>query len=162
RTGELTFGDPVDFSLALTALANEPALDSDIKLDGTVSYNLDDEHYVISPLALNALLRGGHLPGGTANVDVGAIIDINMKQETATISDLSLTGLGTTAEGEFTARDIEHDKPSAKGRLVIDGEDLARIFNAFKLPVGKQLGRVDDRAFTFHTAFDADMDSGNV
>lgn len=161
-TGALTFGDPVDFALSLTAVANEPALDSDLKLTGTVSYNLDDEHYVISPLALNALLRGKQLPGGKANVDFGAVIDINLDEETATISDLRLDGLGTNVTGQFSATDIEDDKPSAKGALKITGKDLAAVFNAFQLPVGKQLGTISDRSFNFETAFDANMDSGDV
>lgn len=162
QTGELTFGDPVAFSLALTAVANQPALDSDIKLTGTVAYDLADEHYVISPLALNAVLRGTQLPGGSANLDLGAVVDINMKQETATISALEFTGLGTSVAGELAARDIEDEQPSVTGKLVIDGKDLAQIFNAFEMPVARQLGKIGDRSFTFKTAFDADMDSGNV
>jgi len=162
QTGELTFGDPVAFSLALTAVANQPALDSDVKLTGTVAYDLADEHYVISPLALNAVLRGEQLPGGSANLDLGAVVDVNLKQETATISALEFTGLGTTVEGELAARDIEDEQPSVTGKLVVKGKDIAQIFNAFDMPVAKQLGQVSDRSFTFNTAFDADMDSGNV
>ncbi|MCP5199660.1 MAG: AsmA family protein [Gammaproteobacteria bacterium] len=161
-TGALTFGDPVDFQLALTAVANQPALDSDVKLSGTVSYDLDDEHYVITPLALNTVLRGKHLPGGSATVDFGAKIDINRGAGTASISDLRLSGLGTEVSGGFDARDIEAERPSASGALSVEGKDLAAIFNAFELPVGKQLGGVGNRAFHFKTAFDANMDSGEV
>ncbi|MGR8918945.1 MAG: AsmA family protein [Gammaproteobacteria bacterium] len=162
QTGPLTIGEPVDFSLTLTAVANQPALDSDLALTGTVSYNLDDEHYVISPLALNALLRGDHLPGGQTTLDFGAEIDVNMDAETATISGLSLEGLGTSVAGEFAATDIKDEKPSATGKLSVDGKDLAAIFNAFELPVGKQLAGVSERGFDFKLAFDADMDSGDV
>ncbi|MGE0482517.1 MAG: AsmA family protein [Gammaproteobacteria bacterium] len=162
HTGALTFGEPVDFELALTAVANQPALDSDVKLSGTVSYDLDDEHYVITPLALNTVLRGNHLPGGMATVDFGAKVDINRGAGTASISDISLNGLGTALSGGFEARDIEAERPSASGRLELTGEDLAAIFNAFQLPVGKQLGGVAERGFHFKTAFDADMDTGEV
>ena len=161
-TGPLTFGDPVAFNMSLTAQSNQPALDSDMTLNATLSYNLDDEHYVISPLAFNALMRGAHLPGGKASIDFGAAIDVNLEKQTATISNLALTGLGTSVAGAFDARDIESDKPSANGELTITGADLASIFNAFQLPVGKQLGGISDRSFNFAVAFDADMDSGNV
>ena len=162
QTGALTLGEPVDFSLALTAKANQPTLDSDVNLTGTVSYNLDDEHYVIEPLALNTVMRGGHLPGGQAVIDFGAAIDINLDDETLTVSGLKLTGLGTDVSGEFAARDIEDEKPSAKGNLVIKGKDIAALFNAFELPVGKQLAGIAERGFDFTTVFDADMDTGKV
>ena len=161
-TGALTFGEPIDFKLSLSAVANQPALDSDVSLTATVSYNLDDEHYVIAPLALNAVMRGKHLPGGKAAIDFGAAVDLNLEKETATISDLSLSGLGTSVAGAFNATSIESDKPSANGHLTISGDDLAAIFNAFQLPVGKQLGGIKDRSFNFETAFDANMDSGEV
>ena len=161
-TGELRFGDPIEFSLSLTAVANQPALDGDVSLTGTVSYDLDDEHYVIKPLAFESNLRGKHLPGGSAIIEAGAEIDINLAAETAQITGLKLTGLGTTVDGEFTATDIENEKPSAQGFLNIEGQDLALIFNAFELPVGKQLAGISNRAFNFAAAFDANMDTGEV
>ena len=161
-TGELRFGDPIEFSLSLTAVANQPALDGDVSLTGTVSYDLDDEHYVIKPLAFESNLRGKHLPGGSATIEAGAEIDINLAAETAQITGIQLTGLGTTVEGEFTATDIENEKPSAQGFLNIEGQDLALIFNAFELPVGKQLAGISNRAFNFAAAFDANMDTGDV
>ncbi|MEQ8231038.1 MAG: AsmA family protein, partial [Gammaproteobacteria bacterium] len=162
ETGALTLGEPVAFSLALTATANQPTLDSDVKLTGTVSYNLDDEHYVIEPLALQTVMRGDHLSGGQATIDFGASIDINLDEETLTVSGLTLNGLGTEVSGAFAARDIEDDKPSAKGNLVVTGKDIAALFNAFELPVGQQLAGIKDRSFDFKTAFDADMDTGKV
>ncbi len=61
-TGELTFGDPIDFNASLTVVANKPALDGDVSLTGTVSYNLDDERYQVNPLAFKAILPGRWLP----------------------------------------------------------------------------------------------------
>ena len=161
-TGALRFGDPIEFNMSLSAVANKPALDGDVSLTGTVSYDLDDERYIITPLAFDTTLRGKHLPGGSASIVAGAAIDINLEEETAQIKGLKLTGLGTIVEGEFTATDIEDEKPSAKGFLNINGEDLALIFNAFELPVGKQLAGISDRSFDFAAAFDANMDTGEV
>jgi len=161
-TGELTFGDPIDFNASLTVVANKPALDGDVSLTGTVSYNLDDERYQVNPLAFKALLRGKHLPGGSATIEAGAEIDVNLADEIARITGLKLSGLGTTVEGELTATDIEDDIPSAKGFLNVDGKDLALIFNAFELPVGKQLAGISKRAFNFAAAFDANMETGEA
>lgn len=161
-TGALTFGEPVAFELAMSALANQPAFDGDIKLNGTVAYNIDDEHYVITPLALTTEMRGQHLPGGQATITLDAAIDVNLADGTATVSGLNLNGLGTTATGEFKARHIDEARPSAAGTLTVKGSDLAQVFSAFKLPVGKQVAAVADRKFNVDVAFDADMDSGEV
>lgn len=162
KTGALTFGDPVDFALSLTANANQPALDSDVSLTGTVSYDLDNEHYVISPLRLATLLRGKHLPDGKAEVNFGAVVDLNMDKGVVRISELALDGLDTTLAGDFLATEVNSDKPSAAGQLNLAGKDLAAVFNAFQLPVGRQLAGIPDRAFNFDVGFDANMDSGEV
>ncbi len=161
-TGALTFGEPVAFDLALSVAASKPALDSDIKLNGTVSYDLDDEHYAIAPLTLNTVLRGKHLPGGSAAVDFSANLDMNRKAGTLKLEGLKLPELHTESAGQFAARDIEAEKPSANGRLNINGRDLSALFNAFQLPVGKQLRTLPDRSLTLKLAFDANMDSGEV
>ncbi|MCC6710139.1 MAG: AsmA family protein [Gammaproteobacteria bacterium] len=161
-TGALTFGKPIDLALSATAKANQPALDADIKLTGTLNYNVDDKHYVLAPLVLTTDMRGATLPGGTAKLELDAGLDLDLKGKTAKLSGLKLSGLGTEVSGEFSARDIEAARPSASGQLLIKGSDMAQIFNAFALPAGKQLAGVSDRSFDFTTAFDANMDSGEV
>lgn len=162
RTGALTFGKPIDLTLSATAKANEPALDADVKLTGTLNYKLEDQHYLLAPLVLVTDMRGTQLPGGQARVELDAGLDLDLKAKTAKLTGLKLDGLGTSVSGEFSARNIEDERPSASGQLSIKGADLAQVFNAFALPVGKQLAGVAERSFDFITAFDADMDSGEV
>ncbi|MEM7540704.1 MAG: AsmA family protein [Pseudomonadota bacterium] len=161
-TGPLTFGEPIEFKLSLSALANQPALDSDINLDATIAYDLDNERYTITPMNLVTLLRGKQLPGGEGKIEAVANIDANIAEEVVTISGLSLKGLGTDLSGELTATNIEDDKPSANGFISINGEDLHRIFKAFDLPVAEQLSKIQSRNFNFDVEFDANMDSGEV
>lgn len=161
-TGALRFGKPIDLKISTTARANQPALDADINLTGTLNYNVDDKHYVLAPLALVADLRGAQLPGGTAKLELDAGLDVDLNAKTAKLSGFKLDGLGTSVSGEFSAHNIEDAQPSATGQLVIKGADLAQLFNAFALPAGKQLAGVAERSFNFTTAFDADMDSGDV
>jgi len=161
-TGALTFGKPIDLKLVATAKANQPALDADINLTGTLNYNVDDKHYVLTPLVLVTDLRGAQLPGGAARLQLDAGLDLDLKAQTAKLSGLEFKGLDTRVSGEFSARDIDAPQPSASGQLVIKGGDLAQVFNAFALPAGKQLAGVADRSFDFTTAFDAAMDSGEV
>ena len=161
-TGGLTFGEPIAFKLSLNAVANQPAIDGDASLEGTVAYDMGDEHYRIEPLTLDMLLRGKNLPGGKASIKGGAIVDVNLDRGTASIDGLAIEGLGTKITGALAASDIESERPSAKGRLELDGQDLALLFEVLELPVAKQLGKVKERAFQFGTDFDANMDSGDV
>ena len=161
-TGALTFGKPIDLKISATVTANQPALDADIEVSGTLNYDVDNQHYVLTPLALVTTLRGAQVPGGNAKITLDAGFDLDLAAATATLSGLKLAGLGTRVTGEFAARDLQAKTPSASGSLIIKGTDLAQVFNAFALPVGKQLGAVADRSFAFDTAFDADMDAGVV
>ena len=161
-TGALSFGQPIDLKISAIARANQPALDADINLTGTLNYNVDDKHYALTPLVLVSQLRGAQLPGGSARLELNAGLALDLKAQTAKLSGLKLDGLGTSVSGEFSALDIKDERPSASGQLLIKGSDLAALFNAFALPAGKQLARVADRSFSFNTAFDANMDSGEV
>jgi len=161
-TGALTLGEPIAFDMSFTAKANEPALDSDVALTGTVSYDLGDERYRIEPLNLDVVMRGKKLPGGTTTVKTSAAIDIDLEAGTATISGLTLNGLGTDLSGDIVATDIESERPGARGTINLKGADLGVIFNALELPVAKQIARLKDRSFNLATEFDANMDSGVV
>lgn len=161
-TDALTFGKPMALTIAATARANQPALDTDITLTGTLNYNVDDQHYVLAPLVIVSELRGAQLPGGTARLELGAGLELDLKAGTAQLSGLKLDGLGTSLRGEFSAHNIEDARPSANGQLQIKGRDLAALFEAFALPAGKQLAHLADRSFSFNLDFDANMDSGDV
>ncbi len=162
KTGALAFGDPIAFEVSLAALANQPAIDSDLSLVGTVSYDLSDEKYHVEPLNLDVAMRGKNLPGGKATLKTAAIVDVDLEEGIAKISQLALSGLGTELNGDIEAIDIESDAPGARGALSLKGSDLGLIFNALELPVAKQISRLKDRGFNFSTEFDANMQSGNV
>ena len=161
-TGALTFGQPIDLKISASARANQPALDADIKITGTLNYNVDDKHYRLAPLVVVSDLRGAQLPGGTARLRLDAGLEVDLNAKTAKLSGLKFDGLGTRVSGEFSAHDIEDDRPSATGQLQITGVDIAALFNAFALPAGKQLARVAERRFNFTSAFDANMKSGEL
>lgn len=161
-TGALTMGEPIEFNLTATTVANQPALDADTKLNGTISYDLDAETYRIEPLALDILMRGKNLPDGKTNIKTTAVVDINLDEGTASIQGLDLSGLGTKLTGDINATDIESERPGANGKINVAGEDIAYIFKVLELPVAAQLSKVKDRKFSFNTAFDANMDTGIV
>ncbi|MFT4583062.1 MAG: hypothetical protein ACI915_001178 [Gammaproteobacteria bacterium] len=161
-TGALAFGDPIAFELSLGAKANKPALDSDLKLVGTVSYDLGAETYHVEPMDIDIVMRGGSLPNGSATITSRAIVDIDLDEGLVRIGELTLTGLGTELKGDIEATDIESANPGARGKISLSGADLALLFKAFELPVAKQIGRLKDRTFNFDTEFDANMRGGDV
>ena len=161
-TGALTFGEPIAFELSFSALANEPAVDSDVALTGTVAYDLGDETYHIEPLDLAVMMRGKSLPGGKTEVKSSAVVDVDLDAGTARISGLNLDGLGASLKGDIEAMDIESENPGARGTVALDAKDLGAIFGAFELPVADQIKGLKDRSASFTTEFDADMASGNV
>ncbi|MDA0823926.1 MAG: AsmA family protein [Proteobacteria bacterium] len=161
-TGALTFGDPIAFEISLGAKANKPALDSDLKLIGTVSYDLGAETYHVEPMDLDVVLRGKSLPSGSATITSRATVDIDLDNGLAKIGDLTITGLGAELKGDIEATDIESATPGARGKISLSGRDLALLFKAFEFPVAKQIGGLNDRSFKFDTEFDADMQSGEV
>lgn len=161
-TGALTIGKPVEFNLSASAVANQPAIDADTKLAGTVSYDLGAQTYHIEPLGLDILMRGKNLPGGKADIKTTAIIDIDLDNGIASVKGLNLTGLGTKINGDINATNIESERPGANGKIDVSGNDVALLFRVLELPVAEQLGKVKDRAFSFNTEFDANMDSGKV
>lgn len=161
-TGPLMFGDPIAFNVSLAAFANQPKIDSELSLMGTVSYNLKDEKYHIEPLNLDIEMRGAHLQNGKATLTTTAIVNIDLEAGIAKISQLALSGLGVELNGDVEAIDIESEAPGARGAISLKGNNLALVFNALELPVAKQISKLKDRVFNFTTEFDADMQSGSV
>ena len=161
-TGPLMFGDPIAFNASLAATANQPKIDSELSLIGTVSYDLKDEKYHIEPLSLDVEMRGKNLQNGKAKLTTTAIVNIDLEAGIAKISKLSLNGLGVELNGYLEAIDIESEAPGARGAINLKGNDLALVFNALELPVAKQINKLKDRVFNFTTEFDADMQSGSV
>ncbi|MFP6680558.1 MAG: AsmA family protein, partial [Gammaproteobacteria bacterium] len=159
-TGALTFGDPIAFEMSLGAVANQPAIDSDVSLAGTVSYDLGDEKYHVEPLNLEMVIRSKNVPGGTATLKTSAIVDVDLDKGIVRISQLALSGLGTELSGDIEAIDIESEASGARGALAFKGNDLALIFNALELPVAEKISKLKQRGFNFTTEFDANMQSG--
>ena len=75
---ELVYGEPINLNLAFAVLANSPALDANVNLNGTVNYDLDNGRYDVAPLRLTTELRGNHLPGGRAEVNMTTALHFDL------------------------------------------------------------------------------------
>jgi len=162
-TGELVYGEPIQFNLTLNAKANKPELGADVKLAGTVVYDLDNETFAITPLELVTTLTGPNVPNRSADINLKTAININLADETLAISDLTFDALGTNLTGTINATNIQSATPSYQTNLKLTGNDLALLFKVAEIePLATQIARLNNRSFDFSAAVNADMQRGDM
>jgi len=161
-TGELTYGAPINLAATMKAGANRPALNGDLKLNGTLNYNLDTGIYALKPIDLVAKLSGKSVPGGATDLIFKSAIESNLKEDTARIEDLGLEVLGTTVKGGLVATHVKSGKPQVTGELAIKGKDLVPLLKLIESPAAKDFERLDDRSFDVRFNLDTDLQSGRV
>lgn len=161
-TGALELGDPVDLTVTMNIASAHPDIDGDAKLSTRVVYDLGAEHYVVDPLSFVSNLSGPRIPGGKTKLALSGVIDADLGAGTVDVTGLTFEGLDTTLAAKLVAFDLDRDRPSARGSLDVDGQDLAMIFRVLESPIADQLGRAPDRSFSVDVDFDANMREGKV
>ena len=162
-TGALVYGEPIDLSLSFNALANKPDIQVVAELTGTIAYDLDNERYSIKPLAFRASLKGKNIPGGETQVLLATAIEVNLAEDTATISGLSLDALGTQVLADIKVSKIQSATPSVQAELKIKAADIAQLFKIAEIePLASQLAKLKNRQFELSTTLSADMARGDV
>jgi AsmA protein len=162
-TGELIFGEPIDIKMDLKAESNQPAIKADMDMQGTASYDLDAEIYAFSPIGVTAKLTGKNIPGGKAELKFNTGVAFNLKEDTASIDNLTLSGLGAHVKAQLNASNIKSGQPITEGQLSVTGDDIARLFKVAGIePLASQLAKLKDRSFDLQTSLNADMGKGNV
>ena len=99
--GELRFGEPIDIKMNLKAESSQPAIKTDLRMQGTVSYNLDAETYAFNPIEVTAKLTGKNVPSGKADLKFNTGVVLNLKEETASVNELTLSVLGMLAKAQL-------------------------------------------------------------
>jgi len=162
-TGELIFGEPIDIKMDLKAESSQPAIKADINMQGTASYDLDAENYAFDPIRVTAKLTGKNIPGGKTEIKFNTGVAFNMKEDTASINDLTLSGLGALIKAQLNASNIKSGQPTTDGQLSVTGDDLARLFRVAGIePLASQLAKLKDRSFDLNTSLNADMQKGYI
>lgn len=162
-TGELIYGKPIDIKMTLKADSSQPAIKADVQMDGTAAYNLDAETYAFNPIQITATLSGDNVPGGKSDLKFNTGVAFDLKQETVSINDLTLSVLGTLVKAQLTAGNIKSGKPTAEGKVSVVGDDLSRLFKVAGIePLASQLAQLKDRSFNLQTSLNADMKKGDV
>jgi uncharacterized protein involved in outer membrane biogenesis len=163
KTDALTYGEPIKLSLDFNMLANKPALSGDLKLDGTIAYDTDNQLYTLNPLTVLANIEGENIPGGGTRATLSAAIDVDLNEDTARIQDLKLAVLDMQVLVNLEASHIQEPSPSLQAKVEIEGADLALLFKVAEIePLATQISEVSDRSFTAHTSLDADLERGDI
>ncbi len=162
-TAELEYGKPINFNLSFHGKSNKPAVDSTVRLTGIITYDTDARQYAVSPLDINALIKGKNIPGGETTATLSAGVNVNLDDETASISDGKIDALGMTIEGNISASRIESPKPSINATVNVQGSDLGLLFKVAEIePLASQLARLGDRDFQVSAAVDANLERGDI
>lgn len=151
-TDALRFGQPIALKMSAHAQAKQPAIDGDIELKGTLNYNVDDQHYVLAPLALVGELHGAQLPAGRAQLKLDAGIEVDLQANTASVNGLTLNGLGLNARADLKAEHIL-SKPSYSGNLTLASFDLRRLLKTLNKPLPKSADAQAFSALGINTGF---------
>ena len=163
KTDALTYGEPIKLELGMDVVANKPALSGHVGLNGTIAYDIDNQLYNIRPLELVATIKGANIPGGETKATFSAAIDLNLDDDTASISDLKLDALDTQISGSFNASQVQTPEPSIEAKVNITGADLAQLFKIAEVePLASQIAQLSDRSFKLNTSLVADLERGDI
>jgi len=163
NTGELVYGEPVQLTLGFDANSTKPQLSSTAALSGTITYDLDNERYDISPLQFDSTITGPNVPGGEAAIHLASTITIDLENETLAITDLEFEALGTKISGVINATNIRLTTPSLQMEMKVTGEDLATLVRLAEIePLATQIENQPDRRFELVALVDADMQRGDI
>ncbi len=162
-TAELKYGEPVDINLSFHGRSNKPALEASVALAGIITYAVDEQQFAIAPLDINAGFKGANIPGGETSAQLSAVLDVNLDEETAALSDFTFSALGAAFMGNLSVQQIESPTPVIAATLDARGSDLGVLFKVAEIePLAAQLARLADRSFQVSATVDADLERGDV
>lgn len=114
-------GQPVDFEAAFQFDNPRKELRAQEELRGTATLNVGEDRHILSNLALKLSAAGKPVPGGKGDFAFGlAELKVDLKQQTATGTGLTIGAYGAKGTGQFVATNLAGGAtggPDFKGRL---------------------------------------------
>jgi AsmA protein len=160
--GELVYGDPLDLRLSFDASSRKPQLTAATAMEGTVLYDMNRGRYDVAPLQLRSTLRGPGVPSGAADITLETALTMNARDDTLTLNDLVLTGLGMRLAANVEAADLQSGEPAVSATLDASGNDLATLFRVLQQDTLAQRISSVDGSFSLLASLDADLDAGTL
>ncbi len=157
RTGELSYGEPIEVHVSVDATSNRPELRARTTLDGRVMYSDDGRVYDIAPLTVDSLLSGPAVPGGETEMRLSAPTQIDLGADTLMMEALELDGAGVELSAMLTARGINTEIPAGTLDLDMTGDDMAMLFRiAGQEELAGRIDSLGDRGFSLAAEVEAD------
>lgn len=88
----------------------------------------------VSPLKFDVVLSGANIPNSPVTLALDAGSRLNLDQETLTVDNFTVTGLGLNATGKLNATQL-FDAPAANGEIAVADFNLRRLLQQLNQPV---------------------------
>ncbi len=132
-SGAISLEQPIPLSISGKVDSSNPALKAAIDLKTVIGLDLNQERYRLDELVLSLDANGKIIPGGKAVLTLGGNVAADLKQQTASVKQLSLKGMGVTLTGDLDAGNIMA-KPTAAGKVKLVLTDPQALSAVVALP----------------------------
>lgn len=117
RTGALADNTPFDVALEFTLASKQPALSAQFSARGKGKLDIAQQHYQLQGVLLKTVVHGKNTDDKSA-LSLSTRLNLEWPQQTLTLSDVKLSGLGVTASGSFKGSRIV-DAPAFSGNVKV-------------------------------------------
>ncbi|MDA1107686.1 MAG: AsmA family protein [Proteobacteria bacterium] len=157
RTGALADNTPFDIALEFALASKQPALSAQISAKGKGKLEIAQQHYQLQGVLLKTVVHGKNTDDKSA-LNLSARLNMEWPQQTLTLSDVKLSGLGVTASGSFKGSQI-FDAPSFSGNVKVTGLSPRAVMPLFgiKPPVTADPAALTRAALETQVAASAQM-----
>ena len=117
RTGALADNTPFDIEIEFALASKQPALSAQFSAKGKGKIEIAQQHYQLQGVLLKAVLHGKNTDAKSA-LNLSARLNLEWPQQTLTLTDVKLSGLGVTASASFKGSQIV-DAPVFSGNVKV-------------------------------------------
>jgi len=115
-TGAIELEKPFDLSTDFKVSSQSMALEADIKGNGQLVIDLNNQVYSVNGFKLNTTAVGESLPSGKMDVALGADVVAKLADQTIDLKNLSLSTLGVDINGAVNVTELDTE-PQVAGTL---------------------------------------------
>jgi AsmA protein len=116
---EIELGKPLSLDMSTRVVSVTPKIQADIKLMADkIHWDLDQQHFKLEPLQLAVRAEGDMLPGNKTNVDFSSPLDLDLQNQTFSVSAIALEVLGIRVQGQFSMKQITSE-PVFEGNIKV-------------------------------------------
>ncbi len=131
HTGAVKANQPIELAISFDVETTKPSpMKGKVALQGKLGYDLDSQRYTVMPLRFKASMQGQAIPGGSADIDLKANVEADLKAQTATLSDLALNAMGAEVQGKLKVGKILGKAPVLNGHVRLQATDLDKLLGA--------------------------------